>query len=134
MGKLIQYILILAIIDLLFIITGQLGFESSTSVILSALVNPSIVLTSNWWASLIKGTGAISSLIITTVVIAGIATRNSDITIFAAMAGVLALLAADFILIYNHLASLNLVLATMIMSPVIIVYVMTVVAWLRGKD
>jgi len=134
MGKLIQYVLTITVLYILFIITGQLVVDSNFSLITGLIFDPSIVLTSAWWLALIKGTSGISALIVTGGVIAGIATRNSDITIFSAMASVLVLMAGDFLIIYDHLRSINNVLALMIMSPIIITFVLIVVDWLRGKD
>ncbi len=134
MGKLITYILIISVFYILFAITGQLSIESNFSLVTQALFTPEILLSTTWWVALIKGSGAISGLIVTGGVIAGIVTRNSDIVIFSAMASVLVLIAGDFILIYNHLASFNQPLALIIMSPIMFSYVMVVVDWLRGKD
>lgn len=134
MGKLIGYILIISVFYILFAMTGQLGVESDFSLIVSALANPELLLTSAWWLTLIKGTGGISALIVGGGIIAGIATRNSDITIFSAMAAGLVLLSGDFILIFNNLKQYNFPLAIIIMSPIIVSYAMVVVDWLRGKD
>lgn len=134
MGKLIAYIMILVVVDVLFLITGQLSFESTTSIITSAIFQPQLLLTSLWWTTLIKGAGAISTLIVTSTVIAGIATRNSDIAIFGAMASGLVLLLGDFLIIYNHLRMQNETLALLIMSPILVIFGFTIVEWLRGKD
>jgi len=131
MGKLIGFVLILIIIDLLFLATGQLTLDSPSSAILNALQDPSILLQTNWWTILITG---VSALAVTAAVIAGIATRNSDIVIFVSMGSALALLVGDYVVIYNHLASINKTLAIIIMSPLIIIFTLTIVEWVRGKD
>jgi len=134
MGKLINFITILIFIDLLFLVTGQLTLDSPTSVILNGLQDPSILLTTNLWTLVFVGVASLSALAVTSVVIAGIATRNSDIVIFFAMAGTFALLVPDFILIYNHLASINQPLAILIMSPIVTLFALVVLEWARGKD
>lgn len=134
MGKLVNYITILIFIDLLFLVTGQLSLSSPTSVILNGIQDPSILLTTNLWTLLFVGVASLGALVATATVIAGIATRNSDIVIFFAMASTLALIVPDFILIYNHLASINKPLAILIMSPVVTLFALTVVEWARGKD
>ncbi len=134
MGKLIGYILIISVFYILFAITGQLGLDSNFSLITGVLFNPELLLSSTWWLALIKGTGGISALIVAGGIIAGIATRNSDITIFSAMASVLVLVSGDFILIYNQLAMYNRPLAVIIMSPIILSYALVVVDWLRARD
>lgn len=131
MGRLISFVTILIFIDLLFLVTGQLTLDSPTSVILNGLQDPSILLTTNWWTVLVVG---LSALAVTSAVIAGIATRNSDIVIFFAMAGTLVLMVGDYLVIYNHLASINKPLAILIMSPVITLFTLVVIEWARGKD
>lgn len=131
MGKLISFILILVIIDILFLATGQLTLSSPSSLIITAIQDPTVLNATNFWTILITGIGA---LVVVSAIIAGIATRNSDITIFAAMAGSLALLIGDYLVIYNHLASINQPLAIIIMAPIMITFTLTIVEWLRGKD
>lgn len=131
MGKLVGFILMLVVIDMLFLATGQLDLNSPSSIISNAVQDPTTLKTSNFWTVLITG---ITGLVVVTTIIAGIATRNSDIVIFAAMAGTLALLLTDYLYIYNHLASINTPLAIMIMAPIIITFILTIVEWLRVKD
>ena len=134
MGRLVQYVLILALVDLLFLLTGQLGISSGTSIILQAIINPAVIVSGNWWATLITGTGAIAGLAVVGAVFTGFVTGRSDTLLFATMAGVLALMVGDFIIIFNHLASINFPLAVIIMSPIIVVLALTIPEWLRGKD
>lgn len=134
MGKLVGYILMLATIDLLFLLTGQLGLSSATSVILSAIISPSLITSSGWWITLISGTGGIGLLAAVGGIATGIVIKSENITFFSLMAGGLALLVGDFVLVFNHLASINLPLATIIMSPIILVLALTIVEWLRARD
>ncbi len=131
MGKLISFVIMLIFIDLLFLATGQLTLDSPTSAIINSIQDPTILLDTNWWTILITG---LSGLALTTAVVAGFVTRSSDIAIFFVMAGTLALLAGDFLFIYNHLASINTPLAILIMSPIIVIFTLVIVEWARGKD
>lgn len=131
MGKLITLISILIFIDLLFIITGQLVLDSPSSVIINAITDPTTLKDTNFWVVLITGVGLLT---VVGTVIAGIATRNSDILIFVPMAVSLALLVGDYISIFNYLYTLNNVMATIILVPVVLVYTLVIVEWLRGKD
>ena len=121
----------LVVIDLLFLITGQLTLDSPSSLIINVIQDPSIITQTSFWTILITG---ISVLAVTTAVIAGIVTRQSDIIIFVTMGVALALMIGDFAVIYNHLASINRPLATLIMSPVLIIFSLIIVEWVRGKD
>ena len=132
MGKLVSYISILIAIDLLFLITGQLGVNSPTSAIVGAITSPGTMVSSQWWTLLI--TGGISLLFVGAAVVIGVVSRSFEIVIFVPMAIALAALIGDFATIFVYLASFNIVLATVIMAPIMILFVITIVEWLRGKD
>lgn len=131
MGKLVTFISILIFIDLIFLITGQLAIDSPSSVILSAIVNPSDIRTSNFWAVLIAGLSALS---IVSAIVAGLVTRSSDLAIFFGMAGTLALLIGDYITIFDYLYSINDVFATVILMPIILMFTLIIIEWARSKD
>ncbi len=131
MGKLVTFLVMLFVIDLLFLATGQLTLDSPSSLIINAIQDPSIIQDSNFWTILITG---VSALAVGAAVIAGIATRNSDIAIFITMGTALALLTGDYLAIYNHLASINKPLAILIMAPIIVIFTLVIVEWIRGKD
>ena len=131
MGKLVSFIIILVIIDLLFLITGQLTLDSPSSLIINVIQDPSIITQASFWTILITGIGALA---VTTAVIAGIVTRQSDIVLFITMGTALALLIGDFAVIYVHLASFNRTLATLIMSPILLIFTLIIIEWIRGKD
>ena len=132
MGKLIRMISILIFIDLLFIITGQLTLNSPTSAIIQAILDPANIQSSQLWTLLIIS--GISILSLTTAVVVGIVTRNLEFFFFVTISLGFATLVGDFVTIFVHLASFNIVLATLIMGPIIILFVFTVLEWLRGKD
>lgn len=132
MGKLIQMVSILIFIDLLFIMTGQLTLNSPTSVIIQAILDPSNIQGSQLWTLIIIS--GISGLALVTAVVVGIVTRNLEFFFFVTISLGFAALVGDFVTIFIHLASFNRVLATVVMGPVIILFVFTVLEWLRGKD
>ncbi len=131
MGKMLTFVSILIFIDLLFLTTAQFGLESPGSVILNAINDLSTLKTANIWIVLIDG---LSGLVIATAVIAGLVTRSSDIAIFFAMAGTLALLIGDFLAIYIYLASISFIFATIVMAPIGIIFTFVVIDWAKGKD
>ena len=131
MGKLISFIIMLVVIDLLFLITGQLTLDSPSSLIINVIQDPSTIVQTNFWTILITSIGLLA---VTTAVIAGIVTRSSDVVIFITMGTALALMIGDFAVIYNHLASINRPFATIIMSPILLIFTFIIIEWVRGKD
>ncbi len=121
----------LVIIDILFLITGQLTLDSSASIIIRSIKDPSAITELNFWTVLITG---LSTLGATAAVFAGFVTKSSDIVIFIIMSTTLALMIGDFVNIYNTLAAFNKPFATIIMAPIVIIFTFIIVEWARGKD
>ncbi len=145
MGKLITYLIALIFIDLLFIITGQVcGVDACSlgSIIFNALLNLGALNFTQFFTELIgdflnlaTSTTGILSLLATGGVIIGAFLATREITIlFIPLALTLAVIAGDFIFIYTELFKFSPILATLIMSPIIIIYAFVIVEWLRGKD
>lgn len=132
MGKLVTYLSILITVDLLFLITGQLGLTSPTSIIINAFLNPESITSSQLWILFI--TGGIGLLTAAVTVAVGIVTRSFDLVAFIPMALALAALIGDFVTIFVYLSSFNIVLATLVMAPIMMLFALTIVEWLRGKD
>lgn len=133
MGKLVNYISILLFIDLMFLITGQLTTVSPTSIIIGAVLNPETMLTTKFYL-IFLGLVGIAGIAATAGVTSGIVTRGIDVLAFTAMALALSTMLGDFISIFLVLRSINIVLATVIMAPLIMLFVVTIAEWLRGKD
>lgn len=131
MGKLITFLSILIFIDILFIATGQLTLESTGSLIIEAIINPESLTTSNFWLSLIS---SLSLLTIGAIVVVGLITKPSDITIFIPMGITLAVLVGDYLSIFLYLRDANPLLATLLFLPVMLIFTLVVVEWVRGKD
>lgn len=152
MGRLQTYIGILIMLELLFVITGQLCSSASscslTSILFSMVINPSSSTFSNWFqgllgnpAALISGSligGGILTLLISRLVLGGVSASalftglTSDSVLFAGTGVALALIVGDFVAIYTYLASYNQLAALIIMSPMCILYILTVLEWVRG--
>ncbi|KKN09623.1 hypothetical protein LCGC14_1044780 [marine sediment metagenome] len=132
MGKLISYLSIIVLIDLIFLITGQLTQSSPTSVIINAVLDPANIEISQLFILLI--TGGISLLAVGAAVVVGVISRSFEIILFIPVAISLSVLIGDFATVFVYLASINVVWATVIMAPIMVLFVMTIVEWLRGKD
>ncbi len=133
MGKLVTYLGILIFIDLLFIVTGQLDLSSNLSVVSGAILNPSTFKTSVFFL-LFLGIAGIGGLIATSGVTTGLIANATNVLAFTAMAiGMIGLL-GDFLTIFNTLSVYNNVLAIVIISPLMMLFAVTIAEWLRGKD
>ena len=82
----------------------------------------------------VLGVGGIAALVSTSSVSSGILTRISDILIFTVMAVAMTGLLGDFLIIFLYLKDQNLILATALFVPILLIFVMTIAEWLRGKD
>ena len=143
MSKLIWAISFLIIADLLFISTGQLcasGTCSLTSIVFEAVLDLNNFDAGTFFSSLIgnisdlfNSEAGLASLIAAGAVIVGtFFVRPQDSILFIPLALTFALLASDFVIIFGYLASFNFILATFIMAPIIIIYIVAVIEWLRG--
>lgn len=145
MGKVQTYLTTFIFIDLLLIITGQICSTDSCSlgsIIFGSILDLRNINVSTWFINLIgdffslftSGVG-IASLVATGGVLIGafFATREFKV-LFIPMALTLALVAGDLVFIYNKLFNLNPVLSTLIMAPMILIYLFNIVEWIRGKD
>lgn len=133
MGKLVTYISFMIFIDLFFIITGQIGQVSSSSIILNAILNLGNIFGSSFYILLFVT--AIGGIAVTSGVTTGIINKAGiDLLAFTATAVSLSFLVGDFLSIFNYLFTLNEVLAVLIMAPIIILFLLSIFEWLRGKD
>lgn len=133
MGKLVSYVSILVFIDMLFLFTGQLSTISPTSIIINAVLNPESVLTTQFYLVFL-GIIGIAGIAATAGVTSGIVTRGIDILAFTAMALALSTMLGDFVGVFILLRSHSPILATMIFAPLIMLFIVTIAEWLRGKD
>ena len=145
MGKLIQFVTLLIFMDLFLIATGQICSSgagcSLGSILLNSLLNIENATALSFFTDLIgditnlfsSGTG-IAALILGAGVLIGSLFNPGDIRFFLPVTLSLALLTADFVFIAAYFISLNAVLGTIIFAPIILIYILTIVEWLRGKD
>ena len=132
-GRLVQTIMLLFVIDIVFIITGQIGVNSPSSLILGVISDPANIKTSAFWLMLL-GAGGIAGLVFVGVLTFGGSRSGIEIFAFVTIALAYAALIGEFVSIFTYLASFNTVLATILMTPIIVLFIMSIVEWLRGKD
>ncbi len=145
MGKMIQFVTLLIFLDLFLIATGQICNSgngcSLGSIIFNALINIENVTASTFFSDFIgdiknlffSGTG-FTSLALGAGVLIGSFFIPGDIRFFIPISISLALLTSDLVFIAAYFISINAVLGTMIFVPIILIYILTIVEWLRGRD
>lgn len=133
MGKMYTAIISLVFIDILFLITGQLGVESFSSLIINAILDPSSITISTFWTATIGagGLGALAAIVGVTV---GALISATNVLVFLPLGLVFALLIGDYLTIFNNLSSSNPILATIVMVPIMMAFIFTVIEWVRAKD
>lgn len=142
MGKVSKFLTIVIFIDLFFIITGQLGNQSISSIIFDSILNFQNITGTELFkefigdiANLASSTVGFLALLATGGVIVGafIATKEFRILLIP-ITFTLALVAGDLITINLRLIEANAILASLIMIPLTIIYIFSVVEWLKGSD
>ena len=133
MGKLVTYISILIFVDLLFIVTGQINLDSNLSFITGALLDPSNITLSVVFTVLL-GAAGLGALLQKGGVTTGVIVTATNILAFTITSIGLTALFGDFTNIFVTLKEHNLVLATFIWVPAMILLMLIIVDWLRGKD
>lgn len=129
MAKLTTYLLVMSGIILLTYFFGLLE-NTATSGLLNLLLNPSDAGKSNIYIQIV--------LVVELAVLVGATvfslTQRTDFPLIALLVMPLINFGWDFMAIYAIMASVNVVAATLIFSPVFLVYILTVIEWWRGVD
>lgn len=146
MGKIITFITILIFVDLLFLATGQLFLDDNKtqsvgSIIFNAILNPKDLTGAAFFKAVIgditqlfNSTGGILAAGTATGILAAAFLIKSENLAFIPIGVTLSLLANDFIVITSFLVSKNQILGLFIMAPIIIIFVMSCLEWVRNKD
>ena len=130
MGRMTVYLGILALLVIGFNFAGYID-NTPISFMLDALLNPETFQTSSFFTELegILGFFAVGGIIVGAIVgqrIEAAATISFTLLLF--------LVGWDLIAIFGVLRQLNAMLAIFLVSPMILLYVLTVLEWWRGKD
>lgn len=133
MAKFTNYIFIISGSLLLFYIFGMLPPESLTSQLFSLILNPTNITNSDF--TNITITGGLSILTALTLGAGNyfrITNFKADFIVFASVIPILYSYGRDLLLIYNIIANSSQAIAILIFSPLLLVYVLTVIEWWRG--
>ena len=124
MGKIIKYVLLLSVVLLLFHFGGLIE-DTPISILINLLLNPQSLATSNLFVLITVALAVVSTV---GIIIGSLATTRTELVIKVAVVEFLIVIGWDLLAIFNKLALMNVALATLIVSPLLIVYLL-----LRGK-
>ena len=143
MGKMVTMLTMLICIDIMFIVLSLIPNITISSILLNSITSLGSISFSDWVGTLLgkiidfltSPNGSLAAFIgVGAAITAGITFKSSDTLLFIPMAITLGLLASDYTSIASYLYSFSPILATMIMSPIIIMFVFIAIEWARGKD
>jgi len=138
-GKATTYILVMSGLMLLFYYTGLLDQTASlNSALLDLLFDieglgsgdtttPSV----NAWKVVVL---ALEGILAAAVIVVGFFRNSPELFIVAPIAIYMANLLLDFVIVFNVIASVTPVLATLVFAPIMLLFMFTVVEWWRGRD
>ena len=127
MAKLITFMFLMIGVVLLFHFGGLIE-DTPNSTLIQLALNPEGITSSNVYLLVIGLLTTVGSI---AVIVIGAVTKT-DFIIFAGIIPPLLTLGWDFLIIFNVFAAINIFVALLIMSPIFIVYIITVLEWWRG--
>jgi len=136
MGKMINFVAFLIVINLLFHFAGLIPEHTATGYLLKTLgiTDPENFDSTRLWIILAGLTGVIAAGIT-----AGLIRGISPLDIVSMEAAVLLVpvliaIGWDMILLFLMFKEISVALATVIFSPLLVIYALTVFDWVRGRD
>ena len=130
MGKLTTYMIIISGLLLLFHLGGLVD-ETPNSEILTAVLSPQNLQDTSFG---LKAVVAIQFIGLAGAVVLGI--RGGNVELAASSAFAIFLLNAfwDLTVVFNVIRNVNEVMALLIFSPIMILFIITILEWWRGRD
>lgn len=133
MGKMIKMITIVIFVDMLFL-TFWGGSTSLESIIWNWLVDPVNFNTNLVTLALKSLFSTIAAGALTAVVVA-LSGAKTDTVLFAAFASAVILnIGKDYLFMFQEIAAVNTIIATILIVPLLIIFSFVTIEWLRGKD
>jgi len=130
MGKLTTYIIVMSGIMLLFYFGGLID-ATPNSTFLNLLLSPEKIQTLTLYE---KGILVLEGIGAAAIITLGILTRNIELAVMGPFAIYYFNLGWDFLAVFNKVRSVNPVIAILFFSPMMILYVITILEWWRGRD
>ncbi len=128
MGKFGTYIIIMSGLILLFYVTGLLP-ETANSVLLNFLLDPSAFQDSNLS---IKAIVVMQGILASAIVVGFAAVGNIELGVMVAFSIELFNVLWDFMAIITVVLAINPVLGLLVFSPLMFLFVVTMLEWWRG--
>jgi len=132
MGKLTTYIIVMSGLMLLFYFTGLLPKNiTANSTLLNLLLTPEGMPEGTTSAEVILVLEGITAIGIIAI---GILTHNLELAVMGSFAMYLFNLLWDFLVVFDKVFSTNPVIAILLFSPLLLLYMVTILEWWRGRD
>lgn len=132
MGKVITYMGIIFLALILFHISGVMPEGTPISIILDALLHPENLQQHSLTSSL---TVALGLLAVGSAILVGLfAPQLSELAIMVGFTSVLLGIGWEMIALFSVVAQLNRSLAIIIISPFMILFLISLIEWWRGLD
>ena len=128
MGKFGTYVVIMSGLMLLFYFTG-ITEQTGTTTLLNLLLNPEGFQET---PISIKAIAALTGILASAIVVGFAIAGNVELGVMVAFTTFLFNSLWDFLNVFNKVASVNPVIAVLIFSPLLFLFVVTTVEWWRG--
>ena len=130
MGKITTYIAIMSMVILGFHFAGLIE-GTPTSWFIKAITDPSSLSSNSYFAQLIRILAVFSG---GAIIIGSLASNKIEQGATISFTLLLFLIGWDLIAIFNVLKQTNQTLAIFMISPMLLIYMLTVIEWWRGRD
>ena len=130
MGKLTTYIILLSVTIATFHFFGLIE-DTPISILLNLVLDPQSIINTSFYTKVLTAIGLIASV---GIVIGLYVAQKTELIIKATLAPFLLAMGWDLIVVFNQIALLHIALATLLISPLVIVWFLTVIEWIGGKD
>ena len=130
MGKMATYIIMLTGIMLLFHIAGLIE-NTGNSELLNLALDPSSIADTPTYVVLLE---TFAVVIAAGVIIIGLIFNISELAIIAPMALYFLNMGWDFLAVFNKVKATSPIIALLIFSPLLILWLVVIIDWWRGRD
>jgi hypothetical protein len=131
MGKLTNYLLLISVLLLLFHFGGLIADTPISYLLDNFLLRPENAQSSNFYLII---WGILAGATTAGVLIGFITHQSPEFYIFLALAPVFFLIGWDLVEIIVQVAQTNRYITLLLFSPLLLVYILSVVEWLRNRD
>lgn len=133
MGKMIAYLAVMSGFMLVFYFMGLLPENTTTSSLMLLLLSPTTIFTSSGLYAAVR----VFINIIAALIISAFGRNfipNVDMVYLAPITIILLGFGGDFIKVVSVLLANNEVLTILLISPFLMIYIIAVIEWFRGRD